>query len=122
MNRESEDIQQEAAATDFSNTDTEQEISDTEIKTVIEETDPSFVAKDGETVWKKHIPVKNVRTRSENLVTRLPGVRSVVKNLKSLLEIWKYFFSDEVLDIIVENTNKRIYLIKPKYARERERR
>lgn len=50
------------------------------------------------------VPPKNVRTRSENIIKHLPGVKSLVKDFKSPMEIWNHFFSDNIINIIVERT------------------
>lgn len=98
------------------NSDTEQEISDTEAdEPALQE--PYFVGKDG-SKWSKHDP-PSTRTRAENLITRMPGPKAVVRNLKSASEIWKYFFDLEMLTKIVEYTNKHIERYKENYARER---
>jgi len=102
-------------------TDTEQEISDEEEENV-EETvaTPYFLGKDKISKWEKHVPPKNVRTRSENLVTHLPGPKAATRNLKTPLEIWSYFFNHDILEIIVEHTNQKINAIKYNYSRERD--
>lgn len=79
---------------------------------------PSFIAKDG-SIWKKDLPNKNVRTRQSNIVVRLPGVKQYAKSARSVLDCWNLFFSDNILNIIVENTNKKIESIKENYTRER---
>lgn len=79
---------------------------------------PSFIGKDG-TIWKKHRPIQNVRTRQSNIVIQLPGVKPIAKNAKSVADCWKLLFSDEILEIIVSNTNKYIQKMKDKYTRER---
>lgn len=61
------------------NTDTEQETSDSEDVNVIY--GPTFTGKDG-TEWAKHVPNQKVRTRAENLMKPLPGVKEPVKELK----------------------------------------
>ncbi|KAJ8949217.1 hypothetical protein NQ314_008277 [Rhamnusium bicolor] len=92
------------------NTDSEKELSDSEKDgTVISEfstREPYFLGKDGSTMWKKYFPPKNMRTRSENIITHLPGVKGDIKKLKSPIDIWKCFVDNEILDMIVENTNK----------------
>ncbi|UYV68511.1 hypothetical protein LAZ67_6000002 [Cordylochernes scorpioides] len=56
--------------------------TDTEQYTLSEEEnneDPSFnyyIGKDQKTKWKKALPPKNVRTRSENIITHLPGEKN----------------------------------------------
>lgn len=96
--------------------DTEQEVSSGEQEEPIS-WGPHFVGKDG-SKWSKHVPPSS-RTRSENLITRLPGPKVAVKNLKGAYEIWKYFFDDDMIRKIVEYINKHIDKNKEKYSRER---
>lgn len=80
---------------------------------------PTYVGKDKTTRWKKHCPNKCVRTRRENIIVRLPGVKNFGKNAKTHLECWSLFFTDEMLGVIVENTNLYISKLAEGYARER---
>lgn len=80
---------------------------------------PTFIGKDGTTRWKKQCPNKIIRTRKENIIVRLPGVRNCGKNAKTAIECWSLFFTDEMLNIIVENTNRYISELAQGYARER---
>ncbi|KAJ8954265.1 hypothetical protein NQ314_007140 [Rhamnusium bicolor] len=55
-------------------TDSEQEISDVGEDDIYNNTSLSYIGNDNVTYWKKHPPVtKAVKTRSENLIKRLPG-------------------------------------------------
>ncbi|KAJ8960119.1 hypothetical protein NQ314_006100 [Rhamnusium bicolor] len=98
------------------NTDFEQVLSDSEKDSTVTSEfftrEPYFLGKDGSTKWKKHFPSKNVRSRSENIITYLPGVKGDTKKLKSPIDIWKCFIDDDILDMIVENTNKTILTAK----------
>ncbi|XP_072380895.1 uncharacterized protein [Diabrotica undecimpunctata] len=97
------------------NSNTEQEISDTEGAILMVSAGPFFLGKNTTT---KHIPPRNVRTHSENLITHLPGAKEVTKNLKGELGICKYFFNDTVINIIVEFTNIHIKHSQENYNRE----
>ena len=115
-----EDVNEEdALERQDTDTDTEQEISDCDEVEQINQ-GPTFTGKDNCTLWKKHVPNKNVRTRSQNLVKHLPGVKAVAKNLKMEFDIWKHFFSDKILDCIMKNTNDHIRLARANYTRERD--
>ncbi|UYV64774.1 hypothetical protein LAZ67_3001941 [Cordylochernes scorpioides] len=100
--------------------------TDTEKYTLSEEEnneDPSFnyyIGKDQKTKWKKALPPKNVRTRSENIITHLPGVKGEAKNAKSILDCWNLFIDDNILECIVTNTNIYIRNIQQNYSRERD--
>lgn len=72
------------------------------------------------TKWRRHCPPKNVRTRSKNLVTHLPGVKRVVQTLKTPLATWQYFFPENTLQVIVDNTNKYIQDAQDRYSHERD--
>lgn len=103
------------------NSDTDQDISDTEIDIdEAVELGPHFIGKDKFTRWRKHAPSRNVRTRSENIVTHFPGPKGEMKTLKDALAIWKHFFNNHIIDIIVQNTNKNIMSVQDKYSRERD--
>ncbi|CAG4936455.1 unnamed protein product [Parnassius apollo] len=41
-----------------------------------------YTGKDGKTKWQKEPPRTNARTRSENIITQLPGVKSQYKDKK----------------------------------------
>jgi hypothetical protein len=84
--------------------------------------DTYYLGKDKETKWKKHIPVQTVRTRSVNLVTRLPGVRGAARGLTSIIDSSSCFFDDQMLNIILKNTNKSIDKVSDKYTRYRNAR
>ncbi|XP_074028523.1 uncharacterized protein [Leptinotarsa decemlineata] len=74
------------------NSDTEQEMSDDDIEEDAAEPEtnrsvriPCFISKDG-TRWRKHFTrYPNVRTRSDNIITRLPGVKGLVKEKKTAI-------------------------------------
>ncbi|KAJ8972837.1 hypothetical protein NQ314_000001 [Rhamnusium bicolor] len=98
-------------------TDSEQEISDVGEDDIY----VPLLCKDNITYWKKHLPVtKAVKTRSENLIKRLPGSSMVTRLLKKPIEIWNYFFNEEILNIIVHSTNKYIQSVSDNYARPRD--
>lgn len=75
---------------------------------------PCFLGRDKKTRWKKHVKApRAVRTRAQNIVTQLPGVKGVARQRKEPLEIWSLFFTADLLELIVENTNK--YIISKAY-------
>nr|XP_023014742.1 uncharacterized protein LOC111504426 [Leptinotarsa decemlineata] len=105
--------------------ESEQEISDCEEE---EEDDTivaiaaSFLGKDKKTIWMKHVPPKNVRTRSENIVKRLPISKLPTRCLQTPKDIFQFFIDDAMIAILVENTNLYIQSISSKYARYRDAR
>lgn len=46
-----------------------------------------YVGRNNLTKWKKEIPPKNSRTRSHNIISHIPGVKGIAKNMKSELEL-----------------------------------
>jgi hypothetical protein len=67
------------------------------------------MGKDGNTGWSTVIPTKNKRTRSCNIRrTHVPCVRREHKNCKSPIDCFQLFVTDDMLEIVVENTNKYI--------------
>ncbi|KAK9754356.1 KH domain [Popillia japonica] len=84
---------------------------------------PHFLGKDNSTKWQKDPPNQNVRTRSWNIVTCLPGTKGTkgsAKKAKSPLACWKLFFGDPIVEIVVENTNKYIAANFERYGRDRD--
>lgn len=101
------------------NSDTELEISEPE-DGIDNTQSPYFLGKDGLSKWNKHCSRKNVRTRSENIITHLPGPKSITKNLKSMLDIWHFFIDLDMIRQIVVYTNQHIESVKNNYSRERD--
>lgn len=81
---------------------------------------PTFIGKDGTSRWKKQCTNKSIRTRKENIIVRLPGVRSYGKDAKSVLDCWSLYFTDNMLEIIVERTNLYISKLAGKYTSIKE--
>lgn len=96
--------------------DSEQSGEDEDIPLVV---GPEYTGKDGVTKWGVHCPPQNVRTPAVNLVRRLPGVGQNIE-LESPISSWKLFFTNEILDDIVNHTNERIQKVRPNYNRERD--
>lgn len=63
---------------------------------------------------------KNVRTRSHNIVSHLPGNLGLSKGKRNPLECWKCLFSDDIVAKIVEYTNMFIASKAHQYSRERD--
>ncbi|CAH1997131.1 unnamed protein product [Acanthoscelides obtectus] len=78
-----------------------------------------FLGKDNKARWRKHCTKKTSRTRQENIIVRLPGVRDYGKHARSEIECWSLFFSDKMLEEIVEKTNLYITRISENYSRDR---
>lgn len=76
---------------------------------------PSFISKNG-TRWKKHAATRNVRTRAQNIVVNLPRVKGRALKSENSVQIWDCFFTEDVLEIIVQSTN--IYIEMKRYRPE----
>ncbi|KAK9754341.1 Transposase IS4 [Popillia japonica] len=66
-----------------------------------------FVGKNG-TRWSKIPPNKNLRSRSENIIIHLPGVKASARNAKSPIECFQLFIDEQMITDIVMNTNNKI--------------
>jgi hypothetical protein len=76
----------------------------------------NLMGKDGTTELSTVIPTKNKRTRSRNIIrTHLPCVRRESKNCKSLIDCFQLFVTD-MLETVVENTNKYIDTVSVNYS------
>ncbi|KAK4887333.1 hypothetical protein RN001_003604 [Aquatica leii] len=104
--------------TNGTNSDTEQEISDCEDFHKQETNELYYEGKDKVTKWGKHALPKNVRTRPENKVSRVPSSRLSTRSLQEPLEIWKNLINDTMLDLIVDSTNIFINSISGNYVRK----
>lgn len=80
-----------------------------------------YQAKDG-TKWKKNCTSKNVRTRQDNIIVRLPGVKGAAKNALSPRECWELFLDNAILEDIVDNTNIYIESISDRYTNKSDAR
>ncbi|XP_039278930.1 piggyBac transposable element-derived protein 4-like [Nilaparvata lugens] len=68
--------------------------------------------------WKKEFPNQAVRTRRENIVTQLPGLKAHASNLgdnPEVIDVWKLLFTQDIIDEILLWTNKKIASIRPRY-------
>nr|XP_026490968.1 piggyBac transposable element-derived protein 4-like [Vanessa tameamea] len=66
-----------------------------------------FRGKDG-TLWQKEPGRSNVRTRSENIITELPGVKLIARDAKTVFECWNLFITQDMLYTIKTCTNSHI--------------
>ncbi|KAG5884769.1 hypothetical protein JTB14_031392 [Gonioctena quinquepunctata] len=112
-----DELEEDVSETRQSDSDTKQKITDVEN----EEQDSLglySLGKNKVTQWSKHVPHSS-RTRAKNLITRLPGPRAVVENLKGAVESWIYFFDLQMLAIKVEYTNQHNEKNAENYYRDR---
>ncbi|XP_050315802.1 uncharacterized protein LOC126750275 [Anthonomus grandis grandis] len=107
-------LQDDDEETQDHNTDDEQDIDDLNnildlpdeiMEEVAHEKAAYYIGKDGQTKWRKHPGNSQVRTSALNIIKFLPGVKGNAKGLKFAAEIWSLFFTNEMLQVIVDNTN-----------------
>ncbi|GBP60275.1 PiggyBac transposable element-derived protein 4 [Eumeta japonica] len=97
------------------NSESEEELSDRESSG---NNNAFYLGKDNSTKWSKEPPRQSVRTRRFNLVTQLPGPKRVTSSEKEPLGIWRHFFDDTIIEIIVKYTNQSIANVKDNFSRE----
>lgn len=61
---------------------------------------------------------RNVRVPRQNIVIRLPGVKHYAKQVKTPINCRSLFFDEEMLNIIVTNTNLHIEEVSRTYSRQ----
>ncbi|KAH9642868.1 hypothetical protein HF086_009962 [Spodoptera exigua] len=79
-----------------------------------------YLGKDGQTRWNKSPASNPTRRRAKNIVTQLPGARGEARNLKEPGELWRLFFSEGTISLIVKYTNEQINRMKHNFTRERD--
>lgn len=61
----------------------------------------------------------NVRTRSHNIITHIPGCKPVAKNKSNIADYFHLLFDNVIIRIITSCTNKYIISIAGNFERER---
>ncbi|KAJ8963124.1 hypothetical protein NQ318_018589 [Aromia moschata] len=106
-------------------TDTDQsgedKIIDAVSTTAPEQGFPQWSGKDG-TIWLKHKPnIASTKVRGANVLrSRLPSVKSRAKNMMEIIDCWKLFFPDELIEKIVSCTNQKLDNIRSSYQQLRD--
>lgn len=72
------------------------------------------------TKWNKNPPSQRVRSKSHNLIRKLPGVIGAARMAKTPFECWSCIMDDEIMGIIVQQTNQYIESIKSLFKRDRD--
>ncbi|KAJ8878721.1 hypothetical protein PR048_019307 [Dryococelus australis] len=82
--------------------------------------DNFYLGKDKETRWGKHLPrrPRNVRTGARNIISHPP--RGIAKNVDTILESWKMFFPANIVEEIVDYTNKYLTKMRQRVSRPRD--
>lgn len=80
-----------------------------------------YIGKDGETLWMRQPPPKGSRIRERNIIRSFhaPGVLRSAKDKTNPIESGD-FFTEDILERIVDYTNRKISLLKVNYDRERD--
>nr|CAI5853546.1 unnamed protein product [Callosobruchus analis] len=96
--------------------------SDHDKARVFEDADPRlyYYGKDG-TKWKKTAPPKNIRTRSENIVSHLPGPIREGKQATTPMSSWNALFGN-IIPLVVKYTNIYIEQISDKFKNQSDTR
>jgi len=103
-------------------TNSEEEITDSEIDEVSENVNNVYIGKDGITKWCKIKPPVNARTRVQNIITHLPGPKKEARGNKCEIEILNLFIDDNITRIITHCTNIYIETIRDKFQQSRDSR
>lgn len=72
------------------------------------------------TKWNKNPSSQRVRSKPHNLIRKLPGVIGAARMAKTPLESWSCIMDDEIMGIIVQQTNQYIESIKSRFKRDRD--
>ncbi|XP_017781814.1 PREDICTED: uncharacterized protein LOC108566449 [Nicrophorus vespilloides] len=101
----------------------EVEMSDTEQEVLSEYEDnedavENILFRKDEDTWKN--PASNVGLSLQNIVCDLPVVKGVAEHGKFVLDCWSAFFDDDMLNLIVLNTNVYIFSKMERYKRARD--
>uniref|UniRef100_A0A1B6DW27 PiggyBac transposable element-derived protein domain-containing protein n=1 Tax=Clastoptera arizonana TaxID=38151 RepID=A0A1B6DW27_9HEMI len=83
--------------------------------------DAEFVlGKDGETIWCLSDILAPSKTRRTNIVKKIPGPKPRARNVNNEIDAFLSMISLEMIDEILNCTNKHIVSISHKFARERD--
>ncbi|KAB0805145.1 hypothetical protein PPYR_02115, partial [Photinus pyralis] len=66
------------------------------------------------------VVLSKTKTKGKNVVTQAAGVTTIAKNANTVLDSWKLYFPDSILEKIVECTNRYIAKMRPRYSRARD--
>ncbi|CAH1986691.1 unnamed protein product [Acanthoscelides obtectus] len=119
------DLDDAASEDSIHNTGTEQSSDEEEMIESISQPQrlskvPLFVGKN-DTKWLKHKTYEPSRkTRSQNIITKLPGVSREAKGAKEIIDCWQIFFTTEIIAEIVTYTNQKVDEMRKFYGRPRD--
>lgn len=80
-----------------------------------------YLGKDKKSIWNKNPPPRNHRRLRSNIISHLPGVKTIAKTAKTVFEVWNLFFDSQILDAIVRCSNVFVEKrLRPNYDRDRD--
>lgn len=91
-------------------TDSDSDFSDQDIECANSKNSEITVTKDG-TQWSRKKPAPTRRLARNILITK-PGITSFSSNITTLTDAFDLFISQEILDILIEETNRRAISVK----------
>eukprot|EP00102_Acyrthosiphon_pisum_P010084 XP_008178239.1 PREDICTED: piggyBac transposable element-derived protein 4-like [Acyrthosiphon pisum] len=104
--------------------ESEQDISENETNENVSDVQNNnfYLGKDKTTKWKKNKPNMQIRVRSHNIITHLPGPKQNARNAKFEIDCLKLFINENVIRLITISTNIYIESIKANFQRESDAR
>ena len=73
--------------------------------TLPNDTESFYLGKDGETKWNKNPPPNTKRISAKKFLNIDHGVKGVAKNNNTPIQIWNLYFTDEMINEILNGTN-----------------
>ncbi|XP_015124550.1 piggyBac transposable element-derived protein 4-like [Diachasma alloeum] len=92
--------------------------SDAESSSNSSKVPPFYLGKDKTTKWSTKFPDAN-KTEKRNAFTESAGVKRPAKGAKTEIEPWQLFFSDDIIQKIVDHTNVKLRVLRGNYQRPR---
>ena len=73
--------------------------------TLPNDTESFYLGKDGKTKWNKNPPPNTKRISAKNNLNIDPGAKGVAKNYNPPIQIWSLYFTDDMINEILNCTN-----------------
>lgn len=114
MNEVGDESEDEGNFTEKSDHDTESEQdileNETDEKVNDNKNNNFYLEKNKISKWKKNKPNSQIRVRSHNIITHLPGPKKDARNAKSEIDCLRLFINQNIIRLITISTN--IYILK----------
>ncbi|XP_046674842.1 uncharacterized protein LOC124363627 [Homalodisca vitripennis] len=68
------------------------------------------------TMWEAHKP-KQTRTPAQNIVQKLPSIKRLYQEKSNIVDCWKVFITDNIIDKIIVGTNQKLDVMRRNYSR-----